>query len=411
MNIFDDLFLNLILLFFPILVYFVYYCYCELCMEKYNQTLLSVALLSSLYLCLKFGNLKENSLLIMLCNLPIVVSYLKKQTTVGIVMSFVVLLYFYFVSSFNSLMIFLNLLCCFVIYLLGRYKNIKDNTFVLSIVVIQGFFYSFGYFEVIRDYSLLYFVEVLFVLLLFYLLPFSLLCLFQIADKITRLYSTVSELERDKQVKNTFFKITHEVKNPIAVCRGYLDMLDVYNQDQVVKYIPIVKTEISRSLDIMNNFMEFSKIKMDMDLIDINLLLEDIKEEIDILMRSKKVEFSVHITNDEVFVNGDYNRLKQVFVNLVKNSLESIDKNGEIKIVTHILKEMYFIEIIDNGCGMDEYTLGKVKEMFFTTKEKGSGLGVSLSCEIIKAHNGSIDYFSRVGYGTRVVVKMPIVVV
>ena len=86
MNMFYGLFLNLILVFFPILVYFVYYCYSELCMEKYYQTLFSVALFSSLYLCLKFGNVISNDFFIMFCSLPIVVAYLKKQSFAGIVM-------------------------------------------------------------------------------------------------------------------------------------------------------------------------------------------------------------------------------------------------------------------------------------------------------------------------------------
>ena len=60
---------------------------------------------------------------------------------------------------------------------------------------------------------------------------------------------------------------------------------------------------------------------------------------------------------------------------------------------------------------MDEYTTNKVKELFFTTKPNGSGLGVSLSNEIIKAHNGSIEYTSKVGKGTKVVVKLPIVMI
>ena len=117
-----------------------------------------------------------------------------------------------------------------------------------------------------------------------------------------------------------------------------------------------------------------------------------------------------HIINDEIYIEGDYNRLKQVFVNLLKNSLEAIEGDGNIKIITHVLKKKYYIEIIDNGIGMDDETLDKVKEMFFTTKKNGSGLGVSLSNEIIKAHNGSIDYFSRLGNGTKVVVKLPVIV-
>ena len=61
--------------------------------------------------------------------------------------------------------------------------------------------------------------------------------------------------------------------------------------------------------------------------------------------------------------------------------------------------------------GMDEDTLGKIKNMFFTTKDNGTGLGVSLSNEIIKAHDGSLNYFSKLGYGTKVIVKIPIMVI
>ena len=120
---------------------------------------------------------------------------------------------------------------------------------------------------------------------------------------------------------------------------------------------------------------------------------------------------SSKITKDEVFITGDYNRLKQVFINIVKNSIESIKISGTISITTHTLKDNYYIEITDTGCGMDEYTLSKIKELFFTTKVKGSGLGVSLSNEIIKAHHGSINYTSKPNKGTKVVVKLPITMI
>ena len=140
------------------------------------------------------------------------------------------------------------------------------------------------------------------------------------------------------------------------------------------------------------------------------MLIEDVEEELKLLMKGNDILLQCRLLKDEVYIEGDYNRLKQVFVNMVKNSLEAIEGDGKIEIVGHILKGCYYIEIIDNGIGMDEETLSKVKEMFFTTKVKGSGLGVSLSNEIIKAHNGSIDYSSKLGKGTKVVVKLPIVV-
>ena len=260
MNIIDEVILDLILMIFPILVYFMYNCYRELCMEKYNQTLLGVALVSSMYFCLKFGHVKENIFSLLFCNLPVIVAYLKKQPGVAILLSFIVVIYVFYVTNFNVVLLILKFLIYFVIYILGRKRNIKDNTFILAIVVIQGFFLSFDYFMMIHDNNIFSILQMLVVMLLFYILPFSLLHLFRLADQITSLYLTVSELEKDKQLKNSLFKITHEVKNPIAVCKGYLDMMDIYNQEQVEKYIPIIRGEIVRSLDIMSDFMEFSKI-------------------------------------------------------------------------------------------------------------------------------------------------------
>lgn len=410
MNIMEDVILNLILMVFPILVYFIYNCYRELKCEKYNSLLLDVALVTSMYLCFRYGNVKNNTLALLFCNLPIVVAYLKKQPNVAILLSSIVVVYAYFVFGMEITFLVLKFICYFLLYVLGKKKKIRDNQFILSVAVLQGFFLAFEYFYTFHYSDIITLIGLFVVMLLFYILPFGLLYLFRLADQITSLHLTVSELEKDKQIKNSLFKITHEVKNPIAVCKGYLDMLDVHNEDQVERYIPIIKQEISRSLDIMSDFMEFSKIKIDKEIIDINMLIEDVEEELKLLVHSKDILLKCRLIRDEVYVEGDYNRLKQVFVNMVKNSLEAIEGEGKIEIVGHILKGCYYIEIIDDGCGMDEETLSRVKEMFFTTKVKGSGLGVSLSNEIVKAHEGSIDYFSKVGKGTKVIVKLPIVV-
>ncbi len=410
MNILKDIGLNLILMVFPVLIYFIYNCYRELKCEKYNHLLPDVALVSSMYLCFKYGNIQNNAFILLLSNLPIIVAYLKKQSQVAVLLSLIVVIYSYFFYSASIVILLFKFSSYFFVYLYYVKKNWKEDTFIISIAIIQGFFVSFEYFFSFGQGEFGSFLEIIFMMLLFYILPFGLLYLFRLTDQITSLHLTVSELEKDKQIKNSLFKITHEVKNPIAVCKGYLDMLNIDNHDQLERYIPIIRQELNRSLDIMSDFMEFSKIKVDKEIIDINMLLEDIEEEFQLLIHSKNIQFDCRLLNDEIYIEGDYNRLKQVFINLVKNSLEAMNDEGEIHIITHILKDMYYIEVIDNGSGMDDYTLSKVKEMFFTTKVKGSGLGVSLSNEIIRAHNGSIDYSSKLGKGTKVVVKLPIVV-
>ena len=406
----NDIVLNLVLVMFHSLVYFIYNCYRELKCEKYNDLLLDVALVSSLYLCFKYGNVDNDMCALLFSNLPIVVAYLKNHSSVGVLLSIIIIGCTYTYLDVSIVWLILKYGSYFLIYCIGKKKEIRERTFIIIMVVLQGVFLTIQYFYNFSNWNEYSLLGIVGVMGMFYLLPFVMLYLFKLANRVTRLHLTVSELERDMQIKNSLFKITHEVKNPIAVCKGYLDMLDVYDVEKASKYIPIIRGEIARSLDIMSDFMEFSKIKIDKELIDINMLLEDIETDMGILISSKNIVFSCKLISDEVYIEGDYSRLKQVFINMIKNSMEAIEGEGRIEIITHILKGQYYIEISDNGCGMDEETLSRVKEMFFTTKVKGTGLGVSLSNEIIKAHNGSIDYSSKVGKGTKVVVKLPIVV-
>lgn len=407
MRLINDVIPNIIIITFPLLIYFIYNCYRELKCEKYNNLLLNVALFSSLCLFLKYGNTKTYSQVLLFSNIPILLAYLKKQPQVAILLSIIIVFYASKMPNQSLIIMSLKFISYLLIYIIGRKRNIKENTFIILIAILQGFFVSIEYSFISTTFNIINIVELLIAIILFYILPIIILYLFNLADSITSLFLAVSEIEKDKQLKNSLFKITHEVKNPIAVCKGYLDMINLDDKEKVKKYIPIISQEIDRSLNIMNDFMEFSKIKIEKDILDINILLEDIIEELQLIVKSKNIKIISKIPQDEIFIDGDYNRLKQVFINIIKNSIESIDTNGDITVVTHALKDKYYIEITDTGCGMDEYTLSKIKELFFTTKVKGSGLGVSLSNEIIKAHNGTIDYTSKLGKGTKVVVKLP----
>ena len=411
MNIIKEIILNIVLVVFPILIYFIYNCYRELKCEKYNSILFNLSLFSSLYLCLKYGYNQSNIQIYLFCNIPILIAYLKKETSVAIILSLMILLYTKYILNQNIIIMTIKFISYLIIYIISKKRNIKDKNFITIISILQGFYTSteIFYYNISSNYITI--INIILSILIFYLLPVILLYLFKLTDNISSLYLTKREFEKEKQLKTSLFKITHEVKNPIAVCKGYLEMLDINKQDKVKKYIPIIKQEINRSLNIMSDFMEFSKINIDKEILDINVLLEDIIEELSIIIKSNNIKISSRITKDEIYIEGDYNRLKQVFVNILKNSVESISGKGSINIVTHILKDKYFIEIEDTGCGMDEYTLSKIKDLFFTTKSNGSGIGVSLSNEIIKAHNGSIDYTSKPGKGTKVVVKLPITMI
>lgn len=410
MNLFiiKDIILNLILITFPILVYLVLVCYRENIDNNNKDTLLTIALITSLYLCLKYIPSEINTKVLLFCNIPIVIAYMKKKHYLGIFLSIINVLYSYYVLNIEVIIMIIKYASYLGLYLCARKKNLTGDSFILSIAIIQGFFLSFEYFFKDIKVSVNDFVLLLIIVFIYYFATFSILYLFKVMDKIESLNTTIKMLEKDKKIKNALFKLTHEIKNPLAVCKGYIDMIDLNKEEKALKYINIMKQEINRSLNIISDFVEYNKIKVVKEQIDLNCLLDDVYDSFKILMTNKKIKLEYKNRNDqEIYFNGDYERLKQVIINILKNACEACTENGKIEISSNLYKNYLDILIEDNGIGMDEETLKNIKEMFYTTKQNGTGLGVALSNEIIKSHNGELLFTSEPNKGTKVTIRLP----
>ena len=402
--------LIMILMVFPILMYLVFSCYNVLNNKKITKMIFIVTVLTSLYLGFSFDSyMEEKSLLLLFCNIPVLVCYFKEEGVLGLILSMIVILVSYLWYNANLLIVILKYLCYLIAYIF-LYKDKKKelkNLFIKIIAIIQGFFVSFEYFMVSNNG-----IDMIFDLIVYvfsgYVLTFICLYLFKLADSITSLYGMVNTVNEENKLKNSLFKLTHEIKNPIAVCKGYLDMINLDNQEKAHKYIGIIKSEIDRSLNVMSDFMEYSKIKINKEIFDMVMLMDDIYDSFDILIRDKKIKFNYYNNYEEIYVWGDYDRLKQVFVNVLKNSIESIDSNGIISLSVEVIQDKVIIKVSDNGSGMDEEVLANIKEMFYTTKKCGTGLGVALSNEIVMAHNGELDYISKKNEGTTCIVSLPV---
>ncbi len=402
-----NIIINIMLVLFPILIYFVYSCYQSLKYKKYSDIVFNSLLFSSLYLYLKFGQMTVDKKVLLFCNIPIVIAYLKKQDKFAIFLSIINVLYCYFIYKINVNIMIIKYISYLIIYYLALKRKVSNNNFLLLIATLQGFFISFEYFFV-NNGNILEIVKMLIFVLMYYLLTFGILFLLNLADSITSLYINIAQLEKEKQIKVSLFTLTHEIKNPIAVCKGYLDMIDLEDKQTANRYIEIVKQEINRSLNIMTDFMEFNKIKIKPELIDIVMLLDDIYSNFKLLTNNKNIKLNYLQKDDEIYIMADYDRLKQVLVNIIKNSIEAIDNEGIIEMTYHTDKNHCYIEIKDNGIGMNKETLNHLTEIFYTTKKNGSGLGVCLSNEIIKAHNGTMKYASKENEGTKVTLKLPL---
>lgn len=403
-----DIILNLILITFPILIYLVLICYGENINENKKDTLLSIALITSLYLCLKYIPNEVNTKVLLFCNIPIVIAYMKKKHILAIFLSISNILYSYYILKISIIIMLVKYISYLILYIFARKKNLSSNSFILSIAILQAFFLSFEYFFKDINISINDFIILLIIVFIYYFTTFSILYLFKVIDKIESLNTTIKILEKDKKIKDALFKLTHEIKNPLAVCKGYLDMIDLSKEEKAIKYINIMKQEINRSLNIISDFVEYNKIKIVKEQIDLNCLLEDVYDSFKILINNKKIKFEYKDREDEeIYFNGDYDRIKQVIINILKNAYEACEENGRIEISSNLYKNYLDILIEDNGIGMDKETLEHLKEMFYTTKKNGTGLGVALSNEIIKSHSGELLYTSEPNKGTKVTIRLP----
>ena len=131
------------------------------------------------------------------------------------------------------------------------------------------------------------------------------------------------------------------------------------------------------------------------------MLANEIKYRIDIVK---------YYSENSIMVFGNEGRLHQVFLNVITNAVQAIDNNGVIRISTTIKNKRCIVTIEDNGSGMSNETIKKVTDPFFTTKDpgKGTGLGLSITYNIQKDYNGSIEFESIQGKGTKVFITLPL---
>ena len=408
MEIFDTMILDIILIALPLTVYLLYLAYTKTFNKKENELLIVVTIFTILYLLFKYTRPLYMNMPFMIINIPLIISYIKKSK-VPIVVTSVIMVAYYYSFYQNYLPIILLEYLLYYLFYLKLFKEFKVHDFILIFttikIVITLILLSY------QNYAFpVYVSEIIIEGIYLYAVANIIIYFLNKTEEVLKLHMNIKEIKHNEQIHTSLFQITHEIKNPIAVCKGYLDMFDSENPNHFKKYIPILKDEINRTLLLLEDFLAMNKVKINKDIIDINLLIEEVIKNIDMLCQKNNIKLTTKIIDDDIYINADYNRLTQVFINLLKNSIEAIpkDKNGKIIVHERMKENHIIITIKDNGKGMSKELLNKIKAPFYTTKQRGTGLGVSLSDQIIKAHNGTLNYESKEGEYTKVTITLPI---
>ena len=407
MNLFQIIFLDVVLLIFPILVYLLYLTTNKNITNKSKKLYLSLVLITSFFMLYNYGVDTPRLLPVLVLNSIVILSYLEDKYIIANILS--ILIIFIYSNFFNyTFILFTIYILISLLYLIRKKIKLNNLLFVNLSIIIS----SIVYFIWVYKYNNEFFnLDVIMYIIVCYFFIVNLISfMYETGKKILETHLTYKELQQEKQIRLSLFKITHEIKNPIAVCKGYLDMINVKDTDQVERYVPIIKSEIERLLTILQDFLLINRDNLDLDIMDFNMLIEDTIHKLDPLLKDNNIKLDLNILDDEIFINGDYNRLSQVLINVIKNSIEAIpeEHKGKINITTKIKDKKYYLVVEDNGEGMDKEVLTNIKKPFYTTKKRGSGLGVSLIYEIVEAHSGKIEYSSEYGKGTKVTIQLPI---
>lgn len=197
--------------------------------------------------------------------------------------------------------------------------------------------------------------------------------------------------------------IAHEIRNPLTSIKGFITLLEDTNKGREKYYLSIIEGEIDRINEVVSELLFMAKPQA-LEGVIRPYPLDKIVEEVIILLDPTAIMNQVTIEvirNKKIICQSiEKKQLKQVLINLVKNSIEALPYGGKIRIKLEQDSFSIRIRIIDNGLGLSKDKIARLGEPFYTTKEKGTGLGLTVCFKIMKNNHGSLTFHSKKNLGT-----------
>ena len=455
MNIFDNLLLNIIILLFPLIIDILYDKYNKI----YNLTKTNIfedfSIITSFYFILKLN--KNGTLLYIFMNLPLIISYLKnkKLSILLISLSCCYILTYYYINLLPLFLVEYS-----VYYLLSIIFKYKSKIFFKIFIILKLIFYLI--YNKLIDNPLN--LDDIVIIIGFILITFIVLYLYKKASEIITFEQNIEELEKEKSLRMSLFKITHEIKNPLGSMSIYIQLLQksvaksrstdgLLPQEKFMEnYLDVVNQEIERLNKIVVDFLfAVRPIQAELLPVDANDLLSNFCEFYRPEFEMKHISLQTNFVKNVPKILLDEKLFKQVIINLMQNAIAAIEKKfasdkdsyvsgngnmsgnenmsdcekqdscdsfagdcknmsdcGKIQLSTYIKDDFFLVKLSDSGCGMDEETKQHIFEPYFTTKTTGTGLGLTMVYKIIKEFGGDIEVESEVGVGTTFTIKLPV---
>lgn len=205
--------------------------------------------------------------------------------------------------------------------------------------------------------------------------------------------------------------VAHEIRNPLGIIRATVQVMEkeFSEMEELKEYIRVVKEQSDRENKVIQELLDYARpSKTKLQITNMNEVIESTLTFTKYYVQDKHIEIEVDCSNNLPPILIDEQKIKQVFINLIINACDAMSKGGRLNIETFTEQQYSCIRFADNGIGMDEAQIKNIFNPYYTTKARGTGLGLTISNGIIEMHGGYIDVKSVKGEGSEFTVHLPL---
>lgn len=367
-------------------------------------------------LCITFPIKLNDDYFFDLRQVPLIIGFLYGGRSVGVGLYLLLVSYRFYIGGTGAVGAFIENTCLLLVLdiIFKRYKETTRkgkfgyivflSLFSLVLSICLFFFLSgieqFGLFSLIQ--------------LELYLVQTAILCFsvyfIEVMLRNLKIREKIVQAEKMEIVSHLAASISHEIRNPLTVSRGFLQLLNDANLSVRNRrdYVHLSVKEIDRAIQTITDYLAFAKPSIEKsETLNMAMELKSLLEVMTPYANMRSIQFTYKFIPNYLVI-GETQKFKQSIVNIIKNSIEAMPEGGFIHINTYVEKGDYYISIEDNGTGMTREQMKRLGEPYFSTKEKGTGLGMMVVYSNIKAMSGKITVSSEVGKGTKFTIKFPV---
>ncbi|MBJ7948903.1 MULTISPECIES: sensor histidine kinase [Bacillus cereus group] len=379
-------------------------------LKKHKKLLIILCTSIPLILCMRYPIYMDESCIHDLRQIPVIIGTLYGGFPVGIILFTILLITRVLFYGFNML----TVIVYGTMFIITAFASTKFNRYNRKVKVAFAMFLTFflAIFTTVIVLTLSEFEVNNLYIIYFILLPTTLMLFIVYFNEVLKdavfMRSKLIKMEKMEIVSQLAASISHEVRNPLTVVKGFTQLLKTPNlsPESRDEYIEHILEELNRAQEIIDDYLTFAKPAPEkLDHISID---QELNRAINMILPLCNMN-TIHITKDfsKATIVGNKQHFQQCFLNLIKNSIEAMPNGGTLNISSTISNNKVIIRIEDSGIGMSQEQINRFGEPYFSTKSKGTGLGTMVAVKIIETMHGNLKIQSTVSKGTALTITFP----